>query len=407
MMKILIITQYFPPETGAPQNRLFSLAIQLANFGTDVSILTAMPNYPRMEILPEYRGKIYIKEKSGPLTIHRSYIYVNKKSSLFTRLLNYISFLLSSTLIGWIKINKQDIIICESPPLFLGVTALFLKWNKQARLVFNVSDLWPESVEKLGIIKNKILINIAFKLEQRIYSKSALVSGQTQGIIQNIKQRYPGTNVFWMPNGVDYEQFNTTADGDNFRIQNRISRETFILLYAGILGHAQGLETIIEAAEILKEQKNILFIIVGDGPEKKRLTTLVEGKNLKNIFFIPNKPRDEMPGIISACNGYIVPLKKLDLFLGAIPSKIFEPLAMGKPILLGVDGEARQLFIEKGACGLYYEPENYTELAQCISLLTQDDQLARRLGENGRRFVYQHFNRSIIALDFFEQLNQL
>lgn len=403
-MRILILTQYFPPETGAPQSRLYSLAHNLSNNGAKVSILTAMPNYPKMEVFTGYRGRFYIKENDGPLTIFRSYIYVRKNPGSAGRLLNYFSFVISSLIIGWIKTGKQDIIICESPPLFLGLTALFLKWNKKAKLIFNVSDLWPESVEKLGIIKNKVLLRMAYSLERQFYRKSTLVSGQTQGIVGNIKARYPGVKTFWFRNGIDFEQYNISADGKEFRKMMSLSDSDFVLVYAGVLGHAQGLETVLEAAEKVRVQHNIKLFIIGDGPEKDTLVHSAQEKDLRNVIFISNRPRNEIPSIIAGCDAYIVPLKKLDLFLGAIPSKLFEPLAMGKPIILGVDGEARDLFINKGKCGLYYEPENSSSLEKCINTLANNKDMVKELGENGRGYVRENFDRQKIGNEFYEEL---
>lgn len=406
-MKILILTQYFPPETGAPQNRLHSLALHLAGHDNEITVLTAMPNYPKMRIFDGYRHKVYILEKAGPLTIHRSWIYAGKNKGSLSRLLNYFSFVFSAIFVGLVKVRRQDILICESPPLFLGITALILAMSKRAELIFNVSDLWPESVEKLGIIRNKILLKGAYKIEEWIYQKSFFVTGQTRGIIDNIKTRYPGVDTYWLPNGIDFREFDINTNGRNFRTGWMVPDDAFVVLYAGILGYAQGLETILQAAEILSDKQKIIFILVGDGPEKSDLEELARKKNLTNTLFIPNRPRNEIPEIISACDVYVVPLKKLNLFLGAIPSKIFEPLAMGKPVILGVDGEARDLFIEKGKCGLFYVPENYTELAQCILHLEQDRNLAHHLGENGRKYVGENFDRAKIADEFHIKLTQL
>ena len=181
-MKILILTQYFPPEVGAPQNRLYELAIRLKQKGLDTTILTAMPNYPQMEIHESYKSKFYIKEEMNGLIVHRSWIFVSKSKWIFKRLLNYFSFVISSAWIGLIKLGKFDYIICESPPLFLGITAYILKKSKRAKLVFNVSDLWPESAEKLGLVTNKFFLSQATKLEEFMYRKSELVCGQTQPI---------------------------------------------------------------------------------------------------------------------------------------------------------------------------------------------------------------------------------
>jgi glycosyltransferase involved in cell wall biosynthesis len=183
-----------------------------------------------------------------------------------------------------------------------------------------------------------------------------------------------------------------------------LSDSDFVLVYAGVLGHAQGLETVLDAAEKVKAQHNIKFFIIGDGPEKNTLVHLAQERNLQNVVFISNKPRNEIPSIIAGCDAYIVPLKKLDLFLGAMPSKLFEPLAMGKPIILGVDGEARDLFINEGKCGLYYEPENSSSLENCINALASNKALAKELGENGRHYVRENFDRRKIGDEFYEEI---
>ncbi|KXK28612.1 MAG: group 1 glycosyl transferase [Bacteroidetes bacterium OLB12] len=174
----------------------------------------------------------------------------------------------------------------------------------------------------------------------------------------------------------------------------------FILLYAGIIGHAQGLEVILNAAELMRDAP-VKFLIVGDGPEKENLVRVATEKSLTNVIFQPNLQKSKIPSLIKACNAYIVPLKKLDLFKGAIPSKLFEPLAMGKPIILGVDGEARELFIEEGKAGLYFEPDNAVELADRIKVLSLNPSLAITLGEQGQRYVKENFNRQCIHEKFF------
>jgi len=404
-MKILILTQYFPPETGAPQNRLYSLAGYISDLGAEVSILTAMPNYPKMEVFDEYKGKWYKKEVDNKITIYRSWIFVKKSKGVIARLLNYFSFVFSSIVIGLSKVKKHDIIICESPPLFLGISALILKWMKGAKLVFNVSDLWPESAEKLDIVTNKTLLGISYKLESFIYRHSELVSGQTQGIVKNINQRFANLNTYWLPNGIDFNQYNINADGDNFRKENNYSSNDFVLMYAGIIGHAQGLDVILDCAKILESDKKIKFLIIGDGPEKSRLVERKTDMRLDNVSFMGNIPRASMSETIAACDAYIVPLKRNDLFLGAIPSKLFEPLAMGKPILLGVDGEARELFITRGKAGLFFEPENANDLSDKISEMILNKSNSEQMGLNGKKYVAENFNRKKLAKLFFEKLN--
>lgn len=406
-MKILILTQYFPPETGAPQNRLHSLASYLSEFGAEVSILTAMPNYPKMEIYEGYKGKFFKKETDGPLTIYRSWIYVKKSKGVVARLLNYFSFVFSSLFIGLLRVPRHDVIICESPPLFLGITALLLKWIKSSKLDFNVSDLWPESAEKLGIVNNKIMLGLSYKLEAFIYKNANLVSGQTQGIITSINQRFPKVNTHLFRNGIDTKQFSEEGNRSGFRAKYGMSESDFVIAYAGIIGHAQGLEVIIHAAKELSAYPQIKFLIVGDGPEKPKLIELTAQLGLTHIIFVNNVPRSEMPDVVAACDCYVTPLRKNDLFLGAIPSKIFEPLSFGKPVLLGVDGEAKELFVETGHCALHFEPENAAHLAQQALKLFNNKTLLYELGANGRLYVRNNFDRQVLAKSLWQKLQTI
>jgi glycosyltransferase involved in cell wall biosynthesis len=406
--KLLILTQYFPPEVGAPQNRLFELALRLQRSGMEVTILTAMPNYPQMEIQETYRGKKYVYEEMNGLKVHRSSIYVSKNRSIISRLRNYFSFVYSSARCGAKHIGEVDIIFCESPPLFLGYSALYLKRKKKTKLIFNVSDLWPESAEKLGVVTNKLLLKLAYGLEEKLYRNSVLITGQTQGICKDINYRFPNLKTYWLPNGVDLNYYDPDRISENdWRNKNGFSENDLIYLYAGIIGIAQGLEVILNAAKEVKDKSNLKFVLLGSGPEKEKLKALRQQNGLENVVFIDAVAKSEMPGVLKSVNGVIVPLKKLDLFKGAIPSKLFESSAMELPILLGVDGEARELFIDQGKCGLYFEPENSRQLAECILKLSSDPVLVKQLGANGRKYVNENFNRDNIANRFLEQLKKI
>lgn len=408
-MKLLILTQYFPPEIGAPQNRLYELALRLQKKGVEVSVLTAMPNYPQMKIHQNYKGKCYCKETLNELKIHRAWIYVSQSKSIISRLLNYFSFVISAFFIGAFKLKKQDVLMVESPPLFLGITAYLLAKLKGAKLLFNVSDLWPESAEKLGIISNKFLLSMATKLEEFCYKKSSLISGQTQGIVNNISTRFPNKNVYWLKNGVDinFYDVNKEIEKDAWKNENNYSNEDFILFYGGIIGHAQGLEVILNAAKKLDEYKNIKFVLLGNGPEKEKLIKLRDELKLTNLRFFDAVPKSEMQRIIMSTNATIIPLKRLDLFKGAIPSKIFENLALKKPIILGVEGEAEELFIKQGKCGVSFIPEDSEDLAKQILKLYNDRNLVVELGENGLKYVSENFNRDKIAEEFYNKISNL
>lgn len=401
-MKILILTQYFPPEVGAPQNRLFELALRLQKEGAEISVLTAMPNYPQMEIHPSYKGKCFCKNKMEEITVYRSWIYVSKNRDVISRLINYFSFVFSSLFFGLFRIKKHDFILCESPPLFLGISAYIIKLFKRSKLIFNVSDLWPESAEKLGIITNRFFLNTATKLEEFLYRKSHFITGQTQGIVKNISSRFPDKKVFWLKNGVDTRFYNSASTYNDWRKKNNFNSTDFLLFYGGIIGIAQALETILYAAKELQNKPEIKFILLGSGPEKEKLQAIQKNHKINNVYFFDAVTKEKMPEIINSIDIAIIPLKKIELFKGAIPSKIFENLAMKKPLLLGVEGEAKTLFIEDGNAGLAFEPENQLDLKNKILQLYNHPEIVKQLGINGYNYVLKNFSRDTIAKDFWQ-----
>lgn len=403
-MKLLILTQYYPPEIGAPQNRLHELAVRLKANNIDVEVLTAMPNYPKMELFEEYKNGLIKEEIIDGVQVFRARIYVSKSKGILKRLLNYFSFVVTSYWRGR-KLGNFDYLLVESPPLFLGYTAMALSKKLKAKLIFNVSDLWPESAEKLNIVSNKTLLKFAYNLEAKCYRKAHLITGQTQGIVDNIKFRFPNKKVYWLPNGVDVEFYNPVLySKSDFRIKHGFKNEDTLFFYGGILGHAQGLQTVLKAAKIVESITSIQIILQGAGPEKEELLKLKESLQLENVHFLPPVSKSEMPFILKEVDVALVPLRKLDLFQGAIPSKIFEALAMEKPLLLGVNGEAKAHFIDNAKAGLYFEPENEVCLAEKLEEFAQDKALIIKMGKNGREYVMKNFNRNKIAQDFIQHL---
>ena len=406
-MKLVILTQYFPPEVGAPQNRLYELAVRLKNHGVEVTVLTAMPNYPSMEVHDGYKGKWYANETIEGIRVYRAWIFVSKSKSVVKRLMNYLSFVFTSFIVGFFKLPKHDFLLVESPPLFLGQTAFLLSRLRGSKMIFNVSDLWPESAEKLGIISNKKIIKAATALEEFLYRRAFLITGQTQGICANIQSRFPNKNVFWVPNGVDIAYYNADEITSDFRKRNGFDSDQFIVLYAGIIGHAQGLEVILNAAELLKQHTRIQFVLVGSGPMKLELMEYKQTKQLQNVHFYDAVEKSKMPDIVAGADIAVIPLKKLDLFLGAIPSKIFESLAMRKPILLGVEGEAKSLFIDQAKAGVAFEPENHQALSEAVLYMSHNPSICKEMGENGLSFVSRHFTRDLIAEKLLMKLKNI
>ena len=405
-MRILFLTQYCPPEVGAPQNRIFEFSKKLKEFGHEVTILTALPNYPRGEIFEEYRGKRIVLEEIDGIKIVRTNIYATKSKSFIKRLINYFSFTFSSVFQGVKYIGNQDVIITESPPLFLGWSGYVLSKLKKAKFVFNIADLWPESAVKLGVLSNKVFIKMAIWLEEFCYKKASAITCQTQGIVDDIIDRgFNKTKVHLVTNGVDTELFKKEERDEEFRKSIGINSK-FALCYAGIHGIAQGLEVIITVAEIVKDKEDIQFVFVGDGSEKQDLINMVKEKKLNNVTFLPLQPTANMPKIVASMDAAIIPLKRLQLFEGALPSKMFETLSAEVPIIMAVKGEAERL-INNAQAGIVVEPENPQEIAEAVIKLYNDKELRNTLGKNGRKYVKEHYDRNNITRNLERILMQL
>jgi glycosyltransferase involved in cell wall biosynthesis len=403
-MKIMFLTQYFPPEVGAPQNRIFELAKLLVHRGHEVTVLTGMPSYPANEIFVGYKGKVFMKEELDGIKVIRTWLYATKNPGFIPRLMNYFSFTFSSLLFGTFSLKRQDIIITESPPLFLGMTGYLLSLFKGAKFVFNVSDLWPESAVKLGVLHNQSLIKLSTWLEEFSYKKSALISGQTKGIVENINNRgYHHT--YLLTNGVNTSFFSKDRAINDLRVELDLEGK-FLVCYAGIIGLAQGLDVILETAKKVEDKKDIHFLLIGEGPEKPRLMEKAKVMGLENISFVGLQPKAKMPGIIASMNATIIPLKKLDLFKGALPSKMFEALSSELPIVLSVEGEAQKL-IEASGGGICVEPENAEQIAEAVLKIHDDKDFAKELGRRGREYVQQYYSREVIVESFEKKLEEL
>lgn len=400
-MRILILTQYYPPETGAPQNRLSDLARRLKEFGHTVVILTALPNYPRGEIFRAYRGRLRMEEELAGIRVVRAWIYATKSKNFTQRLFNYFSFVLSSIALGFWKVGPQEVVIVESPPLFLGISGFLLSFFKHARLVLNISDLWPDSAIAMGILNNRCLVRLSRWLEEFLYRHSFLVTGQTRGIVENIRSRIADKKVALITNGVDVEAYTlagASVDKEAIRREFGLGSE-FVVGYAGLHGLAQGLETVLHAARLVAGRANVTFVFFGDGPEKKNLTSLAQQLGLTNVLFFASEETRRMPAIIASFDLALVPLRRLDLFKGALPSKMFEAMAAAVPIIVTIDGEAREL-VERAQAGIVVEPEDPEALATAILQLRNDPNRLKTLGVNGRDYVVEHYNRRKIARQF-------
>jgi glycosyltransferase involved in cell wall biosynthesis len=404
-MRVLFLTQYYPPEIGAAQNRLSDLAKRLGQMGHHVTVLTALPSYPKGEIYEGYRGRIKMTEYVDGIRVVRTWVYVTKKKQFLWRIFNYISFAAMSLIVGSVIAKDADIVIVESPPLFLGFSGYFLSRLKRATFILNISDLWPESAVVLNVLHNRCLIQWATSGEEWLYRQASLVTGQTQGIVDSVRRRCADKPVHLLTNGVAPEFLVRVA-------QARVSRahlrekfgfgQNFIVAYTGVHGLAQGLEILLRSAELFQERSEIRICFYGDGPEKAHLQSVAAERRLENVHFYKPLQASEMFELLASIDVSVVPLKRNELFKGALPSKLFEALGAGVPVVAALEGEAKEL-IERSRGGMCVEPENPEDLAQKLLQLYEGPELCKQLGENGRAYVKSYYNRKEIA-ERFESL---
>jgi glycosyltransferase involved in cell wall biosynthesis len=405
-VNLIILTQYYPPEHGAPQNRLHDLARRAVLAGHEVTVLTAMPNYPQGRVFPEYRGRFSCREEIDGVQVVRSWIFASKNKGVLAQLCVYFSFVFSSTLVGLFRVGRADFLICESPPLFLGASALKLAFLKRARLVMNISDLWPESAVQLGILGPGLKLRLLEWFEGLLYRWSALVTCQTEGIVDGVKMRTPGAKALLFPNGVDLAMFPRLERDPALAAELGLPDGHLIVGYGGNHGRSQALDQVLAAAKILSGGK-IFFMLVGDGPEKTALEEKTKSMELANVRFYPSQPRQTMASIQALWDVALVPLRDIPLFDGARPSKMFELMAGGIPFLFCGRGEGADLAMASG-CARVVPPENPEALAETIrQVAAMEPSERRQMGSDGRVFVSVNFDRAKIAERLLEALEKI
>lgn len=392
-MKVLIITSLFYPEIAANAKRMTHLAEGLKENGHDVSVITAFPYYSTTEYLKKYKGKWIVEDQYQEISVIRTYTYSpGKYSNLFERLWTFLSFTISS-IYGSFKVKGEvDAIITISPPFFSLFSGYLISRIKKCSLVLDIQDIYPETLVALGFLKNKAAVSILEWLEVFLYRKAKGMVAISDGFKQDfISKRADPEWVEVVHNWVDVDLFQP-VNSNNLRGEYGLNGK-FVVMFLGTIGFAQGLESLVEAANLLKNYQNeIEFVFLGGGVEKGKLIQLIEKYGLPNFTFILPKPNSEIPGFLSLADVCLVHLKKNSLYEITIPCKTYEYLAMGKPVIMGVKGDALRV-IEQGKCGIGVEPESPEELANAILKLYQNKDLAIDMGKNSRNHAISNFSK--------------
>lgn len=400
-MRFLFLTQYFPPEIGAAQVRLASVIRELVRLGHQVEVITALPNYPTGQIFEGYRGKLWLEEDWEGVRVVRTWLYPAMGTGP-KRLLNYFSFTVSA-LGGLLRVQKPDYIFVESPPLFLSLTAHLASRRFGVPFIFNVADLWPDSVRQLGLMKEGLLLRLAEGLEGWSYRQAHFVTAVTEGIRKVLleEKKVPAHKVLYLPNGVDTELFKPTAP--DLALARELGLEgKKVVLYAGNHGYAHGLEVALQAAQLLSDPQ-VVLVLIGDGSEKPRLKQMAQEMGLTNVRFLEPKPPEYITRLYSLAVAGLSTLRDSPLFEMTRPVKIFAGMSCARPILYTGSGEGARL-IESAQAGLVSPPEDAQALARNIMRLIENPALAEKMGQNGRRYVEAHLSWSSLIQNWLTQL---
>ncbi|EKO3418161.1 glycosyltransferase family 4 protein [Vibrio fluvialis] len=386
-MKILLLTQWFEPE---PTFKGLLFAQALREQGHEVEVLTGFPNYPGGKVYDGYKISFYQKEIIDGIVVHRVPLYPSHDSSSFKRILNYISFAVSSSVFGLVKTRMIDVIYSYHPPLTTSLSALFISFFKRVPFVVDIQDLWPDTLTATGMVKNTKVLNVVNMACHLVYRQASKIVVLSPGF----KKRLIDRGVSESKIEVIYNWCNESALANHEECSVKLpSNGKLNLVFAGNLGFAQGLPAIIDAAEILKEGKvDVNIVFVGDGVAKADAINISQVKTLDNVYFLPRVPMTQIGSILLEADMLLVHLNDDELFRITIPSRTQANLATGKPIVMGVKGDAADL-IDMAGAGLICEPNNPVLLADAIKKLVEKTPQEREMmGYNAKHFYNENLS---------------
>ncbi|MGB6385706.1 MAG: glycosyltransferase family 4 protein [Terriglobales bacterium] len=410
-MKILYVSQYFPPEMGAPAARADELSQHWARIGHDVTVLTGFPNHPTGVVPEDWRSRfhrLHCTETVHGVRVIRTWLWPLPNRKAHERIRNYASFCVSAAISG-LALCKPQVIIATSPQLLVALSGWWLAFWKHVPFIFEVRDLWPESLAAVGAGREGDLLHRTLgAIVGFLYRRADRIVVVTPAFKDHLIRywRVPDERISIVENGVETDRFRLDPAAMEVRKQLKLD-DRFLVCYIGTIGNAHGLDTLIDAAEELQNAlPNAMFLLIGEGAEKERIVELAVARGLTNIRFLGQQPREQIPAYVSAADLCLVMLKKTELFKTVIPTKLLEYMACERPVIVAVDGQARQI-VEQAGGGVFVEPENSKALVKAILDLAEDPERRRRMGVCGRQYIIDKYSREKTARDYIDVLQSL
>jgi len=404
-VNITFFTHYFPPEGNAPASRTFDHCVRWAtNPDRDVSVtvITCAPNVPDGQVYSGYRNRLWPqRERVDGIDVVRVWTYLRPNPGRVALIMNYLSYFCSALFAFVFFVRRPNVIVATTPQFFCGLAGVAASWLKWRPLLLEVRDIWPESIVTVGALRRGVVIGVLESLERLMYRSAKNIVTVGPGYRENITSKVDvGERISIVTNGVDADHFAPQDDCERMRQRFELG-ERFVCSYIGTVGMAHGLEIMIRAAQKFQTmgREDVVFFVVGGGARLAELESEVRRLGLENLIkFTGRLDKSKIPDALAASDTCLVHLNKVDLFQHVIPSKIFETMAMQRPIIMGVRGRAREIVLA-ARCGVALEPENDQQLFEILDLMESDRQSTREMGCRGRQFVTEHFSRDVLAAD--------
>ena len=404
-MRILFLTDNFPPETNAPATRTFEHARRWVRAGAKVTVITTAPNFPAGRIFPGYRNRLFQRELIDGVETIRVWTYITANEGFARRTLDYLSFMVMGFLAG-LFLPRPNVIVSTSPQFFTACAAYVLSIFKRRPFVFELRDLWPDSIIAVGAMRESTAIRALKRLEYFLYRKAARIVSVTNSFKTVLSGNgVPADKIAVVRNGADVKGFTPGAKPDDLVKRHGLEGK-FVAAYIGTIGLAHGLGTILDAAQRTKANRSIAFVLVGDGAERASLERQARERGLDNVIFAGSVGKDDVVRYWRLADAALVLLRDRPVFRHVLPSKMFEAMAIERPIVLDVLGESAAL-LEAAGAGVVIQPESAEALEEAILRLAADPEGSRELGRNGRRFVESECDRDKLAALMLEELRSV
>jgi glycosyltransferase involved in cell wall biosynthesis len=405
-VRILFFTHYFPPEVNAPASRTYEHCRAWVKAGHEVHVVTCVPSHPFGKPFEGFRRCWYRHDEVDGIHVHRVWTYLAANRGVLRRTVNYLSFIPTAALCAW-RLGRFDVAVGTSPQFFCAVATWLYARVRQTPWVFELRDLWPESIPAVGAMRRSLALRCLERLELRMYRDATAIVCLTEAFVRALRARgIEAAKLHWIPNGIEPSLWQAT-DRDAVRARLGVRDDDVVACYVGTIGMAHGLDTLVSAGGLLCQRApRVRILIVGDGAELPALRELAARAGLGNLEFTGLVPREQVPGILAAADIALVTLRPSAVFRTVLPSKMFEAMAASRPVVLAVEGEARTVLDRAGA-GIAVEPGNAAALAATIARLASDEHQRARMGLAGARFVAREFSRPVWATRYLTLLSEL